>query len=106
MAMNSFQLFLNQIKSSPEPLRIKVLQIVFDIIMSYDKELSVEKDVVSLVFATFGVFLTILQGQRVTAFLMQVLEAEESNAVQAVICLGFAKLMLYGLVTDERVSKV
>jgi condensin complex subunit 3 len=34
---------------------------------------------------------------------MQILEAEESDAVQAVICLGFAKLMLYGLVVDERV---
>lgn len=46
----------------------------------------------------------ILQGQRVTTFLMQVLEAEDSKAVQAAICLGFAKLMLFGLVVDERVS--
>ena len=34
---------------------------------------------------------------------MQILEAEESAAVQAVICLGLAKLMLYGLVVDDRV---
>jgi condensin complex subunit 3 len=48
MAMNSFQLFLSQIKSAPESLRIKVLQIVFDIMMSYDKELLGEKeDIVS-----------------------------------------------------------
>lgn len=43
------------------------------------------------------------KGQRVISFLMQVLEAEESKAVQALICLGLSKLMLFGLVTDERV---
>ena len=105
MAMNSFQLFLNQIKSAPEPLRIKVLQIVFDIMMSYDKELLGETEIVrsrpKLLLCSLT---TSLQGQRVSEFLMQVLEAEESNAVQAVICLGFAKMMLYGLVVDERVS--
>lgn len=47
MAMNSFQLFLNQIKSAPEPLRVKVLQIVFDIMMSYDRDLLGENDIVS-----------------------------------------------------------
>lgn len=35
---------------------------------------------------------------------MNVLETEESSAVQALICLGLCKLMLFGLVTDERVS--
>lgn len=39
-------------------------------------------------------------------FLMQVLETEESKAVQALMCLGLAKLMLFGLVTDERVSRL
>lgn len=39
MAMNSFQLFLSQVKNSPETLRIKNIQIVFDILMSYEKEL-------------------------------------------------------------------
>lgn len=35
---------------------------------------------------------------------MQVLEAEESMTVQSLMCLGLAKLMLFGLVTDERVT--
>lgn len=46
------------------------------------------------------------QGKRVIAFLMQVLEAEDSKTVQALICQGLAKLMLFGLVTDERVRIV
>ncbi|KAH8108765.1 nuclear condensing complex subunit [Phellopilus nigrolimitatus] len=88
MALSSFQLFLSQVKSAPESLRIKVLQVIFDIMMTYEKDLlgSVEEI-----------------GGRVIAFLMQVLEAEESKGVQALICLGLSKLMLFGLVTDERV---
>lgn len=34
---------------------------------------------------------------------MQVLETEESKPVQALLCLGLSKMMLFGLVTDERV---
>ncbi len=37
-------------------------------------------------------------------FLLQVLGNEESDKVQALICTGFAKLMLSGMISDERVS--
>ena len=47
-----------------------------------------------------------IQGSKVIPYLMQVLEAEESKNVQALICLGLSKLMLFGLCTDERVSPV
>lgn len=33
MALNSLQLFLSQVQSAPEVLKIRVLQIVFDILM-------------------------------------------------------------------------
>lgn len=36
MALNSFRLFLNQLASSPEPLRIRVLHIVFDVMMVHE----------------------------------------------------------------------
>jgi Nuclear condensing complex subunits, C-term domain len=36
-------------------------------------------------------------------FLLQVLGNEESDKVQALICTGFAKLMLSGMIADERV---
>jgi condensin complex subunit 3 len=39
----------------------------------------------------------------VIEFLLQVLGNEESDKVQALICTGFAKLMLSGLISDERV---
>jgi len=38
MALASFQLFLAQIQSSPEVLKIRVLQIVFDILMVHEGE--------------------------------------------------------------------
>jgi condensin complex subunit 3 len=39
----------------------------------------------------------------VIEFLLQVLGNEESDKVQALICTGFAKLMLSGMISDERV---
>lgn len=44
MAMNSFQLFLSQVQSAPEDLKVKVLQVVFDILMVYDDELLLRSD--------------------------------------------------------------
>ena len=38
MALNSFQLFLSQIQAAPEVLKLRVLQIVFDILMVHDAE--------------------------------------------------------------------
>ena len=44
------------------------------------------------------------QAERVVEFLLQVLNNEDSEKVQSLISMGFAKLMLSGMVTDERVS--
>jgi hypothetical protein len=38
MALNSFQLFLSQVQSAPEILKMRVLQIVFDILMVHEGE--------------------------------------------------------------------
>lgn len=85
--MNSLQLFLNQIQSAPEKLKTSVLQVLFDILMVHEEEL-LGSQVVS---------------EQVVAFLLHVLEIEDSPAVQAALCIGIAKLMLAGLIDDERV---
>lgn len=36
MALNSFPLFLQQIQPSPESLKLRILQIIFDILMVYE----------------------------------------------------------------------
>ncbi|KAI9449685.1 nuclear condensing complex subunit [Lactarius psammicola] len=88
MALNSFQLFLSQVQTAPEVLKLRVLQVVFDVLMVHEGDF--------LANASVG-------GGRVIEFLLQVLGNEESDKVQALICTGFAKLMLSGMISDERV---
>jgi hypothetical protein len=38
MALNSFQLFMSQIQTAPEPLKLPVLKVVFDILMVHGRE--------------------------------------------------------------------
>lgn len=91
MALNSFQLFINQVQAAPEVLKIRVLKIVFDVLMVHEGEfLGRPGDT----------------GERIVEFLLHVLENEESDEAQAVTCIGIAKLMLSGMVTDERVRTI
>jgi condensin complex subunit 3 len=36
MALNSFQLFLSQVQAAPEVLKLRVLQVVFDVLMVHE----------------------------------------------------------------------
>ncbi|KAG6332139.1 hypothetical protein ID866_6950 [Astraeus odoratus] len=90
MALNSFQLFLSQIQAAPEVLKIRVLQIVFDILMVHDAEF--------LGRGTVG-------AERIVEFLLHILSVEDAEKVQALMCIGLAKLVLAGIVSDERVLK-
>ena len=38
MALSSFQLFLNQVQNAPEELKVRVLQVIFDLLIMYDQE--------------------------------------------------------------------
>ncbi|KAI8971320.1 nuclear condensing complex subunit [Trametes punicea] len=88
MALSSFQLFLSQVQAAPEVLKIRVLQIIFDILMVHDD-------------AFLGPGSP--NGEKIVEFLLQLLEAEELDSVQALLVIGISKLMLSGMVTDERV---
>lgn len=39
MALNSFQLFMHQVQTAPEMLRVKVLQTVFDLLMVHEADI-------------------------------------------------------------------
>ncbi|KAI0634669.1 nuclear condensing complex subunit [Trametes polyzona] len=88
MAQSSIQLFLSQVQAAPEVLKIRVLQIIFDILMVHE-----------------GAFLGpgCPNGDMIVEFLLQLLGSEEAERVQALLVVGIAKLMLSGMVTDERV---
>ncbi|KAJ3556048.1 hypothetical protein NM688_g2240 [Phlebia brevispora] len=88
MALNSFQLFMGQIQAAPEILRMRVLQIIFDLLMVHDKDFLAPNNET---------------GQRIVEFLLLILDNEESPKVQALLCMGLAKLMLAGMVVDDRV---
>ncbi|TCD67325.1 hypothetical protein EIP91_000246 [Steccherinum ochraceum] len=90
MALSSFQLFLSQVHSAPEVLKLRVLQIVFDILMVNEGDF-------------LGPGST--NGERIIEFILHVLENEESEKVQALLCVGISKLMLSGMITEEKVLK-
>ncbi|KAJ6514182.1 nuclear condensing complex subunit [Mycena vitilis] len=89
IAVKSLQLFLSQIQNAPEQLKFKILQIVFDLMVMYDQQLWGRAE----------------DGQAILTFLADTLEAEESPMVQAVLCVGLAKLLLAGLADDPKVLK-
>ncbi|KAJ3982195.1 nuclear condensing complex subunit [Lentinula detonsa] len=88
MAINSFQLFLNQVQTAPEDLKLKVLQIVFDLLIMYDRDFLGRSEQIS---------------QQIISFLIQTLDSEESPAIQCVLCIGMCKLLLSGQVTESKV---
>lgn len=52
MAMNSFQLFLSQVQSAPDDLKIQVLRIILDLLIMYDQEFfERSEDIVSFLFS-------------------------------------------------------
>ncbi|GAV99813.1 condensin subunit cnd3 [Lentinula edodes] len=88
MATNSFQLFLNQVQTAPEDLKLKVLQIVFDLLVVYDRDFLGRSEEIS---------------RQIVSFILQTLDSEESPAIQSVLCTGMCKLLLLGQVTDSKV---
>jgi condensin complex subunit 3 len=105
MALNSFQLFLGQIQTAPEVLKLRVLQIVFDILMVHENDfMNKESGAVGINSLSYQSMLILLQGDRIVEFLLHVLDNEESDKVQALLCIGLAKLVLAGIVSDEQVG--
>ena len=88
MAIGSFQLFLNQVATAPEVLKLRVVQIIFDILMVHENDFLGPSSA---------------NGPQIIDFILSLLENEELDSVQALLCLGISKLMLAGMVSDERV---
>ena len=47
---------------------------------------------------------TISQAKRITDFLLQMLDSDDSPEAQAVLCTGLCKLLLAGIMMEPRVS--
>ncbi|CAE6456848.1 unnamed protein product, partial [Rhizoctonia solani] len=85
MTAGSYQLFVNQVQTASTELKKKVLPILYDLIMvHHDAEY--------------------LREPRMINFLMHQLE-DEDEEIQAITCVGFSKLLLAGIVTDDKVLR-
>ncbi|WWC92262.1 uncharacterized protein L201_007216 [Kwoniella dendrophila CBS 6074] len=87
MAANSFGLFIQQLTAADDELKVKVCQIVFDLLMVHDINGLVSKT---------------MAADKVVELVRHVL-SQDSPEVQAVACEGVAKLMLAGMISDETV---
>lgn len=84
MALKSFHLFQNQVSTAPESLKLCVLHIIFDVLMVNDDFLAQP----------------VSEGQLgIVGFLLQLLD--DSDAVQAVVAKGFAKLLLARMIPGD-----
>ncbi|KAG6887175.1 hypothetical protein C0992_000306, partial [Termitomyces sp. T32_za158] len=88
MALGSFQLFFGQVQNAPEEVRLRVLQVIFDLLVMYDEEFFSRSDDVA---------------QKITGYLVQTLESDDSASIQAILCVGLSKLMLTGILKDTKV---
>ncbi|AAW41180.1 mitotic chromosome condensation-related protein, putative [Cryptococcus deneoformans JEC21] len=86
MAANSFGLFIQQLNSADDVLKVKVCQIIFDLLLVHDIDTLVSK--------------TMVQPDKVVELIRHTLSLDIAE-VQAIACEGVAKLMLAGMISDE-----
>lgn len=87
MASNSFGLFIQQLTAADDELKVKVVQVIFDLLMIHDID--------SLIVKT-------MPADRVVELVRHML-VQDAPEVQAAACEGVAKLMLAGMIQDETV---
>ncbi|XP_006463480.1 hypothetical protein AGABI2DRAFT_208301 [Agaricus bisporus var. bisporus H97] len=92
MALGSFQLFSNECLRSPDPIRVTVLRVIFDLILMYETEFFGKSEEMD---------------SRLTTFLLSIMEAElgknePSPEILAILCIGFSKFLLLGVVDDPK----
>ncbi|KAG8917004.1 hypothetical protein FRC02_003417 [Tulasnella sp. 418] len=85
VALSSFPLFVQQVQVAAEDLKKRVLETVFDLLMVYESEF-------------------FKQENKTEELLVQLLD-QDSPDVQAIACEGVAKLMLSGMVRDEKLLR-
>ena len=107
MALNSFQLFLNQLQSPSlaDKHKMPVLKIVFDILMVHEAHfLGPSSPTVSSTEYTDSAILTFyFQGEKIIEFLMHVFENTELPEMHSLMVTGLTKLVLSGMIKDNRV---
>lgn len=110
MAARSLQLFLNQIAGAPTQFKLRLLQVVFDVLMVHESDFlsAGSGDNVSPGFpirakTNIGLILLPPQSDKIVDYLLSVLKADENAEIHACVCMGLAKLLLSGMITNTNV---
>ncbi|KAG8932901.1 hypothetical protein FRC01_011776 [Tulasnella sp. 417] len=85
IALSSFTLFVQQAQVATEEIKKRCMETVFDLLMVYEAEFFKAEN-------------------RIEMLLLQILD-QDSPEVQAIACEGVAKLMLSGIVADDRLLR-
>ena len=81
------------------------METVFDLLMVYESEFFKAVSPVSFAFYRSLTPCAIIQESRIEMLLLQMLD-QDSPEVQAIACEGVAKLMLSGIVADDKVGLI
>ncbi|KAG6903032.1 hypothetical protein C0995_007465 [Termitomyces sp. Mi166 len=87
LAVNSARFFIEQVPSSPPSLQENLLQIVFDVLMVHEVELRKNRPEI----------IPFIIGE-----LIDLLSTAASDKVRALVGLGLSKLILAGIITEEK----
>ncbi|KAG8963687.1 hypothetical protein FRC00_005396 [Tulasnella sp. 408] len=85
IALSSFTLFVQQAQVATEEIKKRCMETVFDLLMVYESEFFKAE-------------------HRIEMLLLQIMD-QDSPEVQAIACEGVAKLMLSGIVADDRLLR-
>lgn len=91
---------MQQAQVATEEIKKRCMETVFDLLMVYESEFFKAVGVEPGGIGTY--LIPFLQEHRIEMLLLQIMD-QDSPEVQAIACEGVAKLMLSGIVADDRV---
>ena len=109
MAAQSLQLFFNQISGAPTQFKLRLLQVVFDVLMVHESDFlsAGSGDNVSPIFPAIQGIIRLIafqfESERIVVYFLDVLKADENAEIHACVCIGLAKLLLSGMITNSDV---
>ncbi|KAG8801371.1 hypothetical protein FRC16_000627 [Serendipita sp. 398] len=91
MAINSFGLFLNQVEKASPTLQVRALQIIFDMLTLYERDLMKPRPGLEN------------PQEQIVEFLLGVLGNSDMEGIQFTAALGLSKLLITGVIDQDRV---
>ncbi|KAG8831458.1 hypothetical protein FRC17_003121 [Serendipita sp. 399] len=91
MAVNSFGLFLNQVEKASPALQVRALQVIFDMLILYERDLMKPRPGLEN------------PQEQIVEFLLGVLGSSDMESIQYTAALGLSKLLVTSVIDQDRV---